>query len=76
MVSQKSGVWSKELEGKELLPAGHHIGGDLSGIGTRAVSSIGEHRNTVLYTGSPVIIDTMEITSGVCCDKLRVIRAY
>ena len=27
-----SKVWSKELEGKELLPAGHHIGGDFTGI--------------------------------------------
>ena len=68
-----SKVWSKELEGKELLPAGHHIGGDFTGVGTRTVSGIGNHGNTILNTGLTVIIDAVEIAGGVGGNKFRII---
>ena len=68
-----SKVWSKELEGKELLPAGHHVGGDFAGVGTRTVSGIGNHGNTILNTGLTVVINAVEIAGSIGGNKFRII---
>ena len=71
-----SKVWSKELEGKELLPAGHHIGGDFAGVITRFITGVGCHGDAILYTSRPVIVNTVEITGGIGYHEFRVIGAH
>ena len=68
-----SKVWSKELEGKELLPAGHHIGGDFTGVITRIVTRVGDHSNTILDACLTVIINAVEITGCIIRVKFGII---
>lgn len=71
-----SKVWSKELEGKELLPAGHHIGGDFAGVITCIITGVGCHSDAVLYASRSVIVKAVKIVGRIVNHKFRMIGAH